>query len=76
MEFKRSKVFPGTQKPNIDGVYERDYSELVSPQWELCRYSNGVWYACECTVEHASKSTTKSIYQRFPWRGLATNDGK
>lgn len=75
---KRSKTFPGSQKPLLEGVYERNYADTgSSPRWHFCKYTkaNG-WLAFEDDPKTASEQFVHSSFQELPWRGLATKDGR
>lgn len=77
MNLKRSKTFPGTQKPEMDGVYERKYEDN---RWYLCKFElKRGWFWAHSIKKaplSASRETMLSGYQSLPWRGLATRDGK
>lgn len=76
MTLKRSKTFPGTQEPEMEGVYERDYGG----HWRFCKFTKRHgWHCGYCAsvgVAAASREEILSAFKSLPWRGLATRDGK
>lgn len=64
--------FPGDQKPNIVGVYERDLQFSISPL-RFSRWDGEIWYGYCGSIENAELDTEKSCYQKAPWRGLASD---
>lgn len=74
---RRSKTFPGSQKPEMEGVYERNYnSDGEYSNWAFCLFRNGVWMCSWPSAEEANQECWPSAVQALPWRGLATRDGK
>lgn len=79
-KLKRSRVFPGTKKPWMNGVYERNYADCIDNDdeediWLFCLFCDGQWMNSYQSVEDAMKGLP-SGFQSLPWRGLATRDGK
>lgn len=73
---KRSRIFPGSQKPEMEGVYERNYGDDLYDDWHFCAFRNGLWRWGNVFVEMAAIEVSPSDAQCLPWRGLATRDGK
>ena len=65
---RRSRTFPGSQKPDEEGVYERRYP---SGDWWYSRWHNGAWGPGHQTPDNAADSVIRSGRQNLPWRGLA-----
>jgi hypothetical protein len=78
-EADKTPWFPGTVKPTLEGVYEREYMDDVSPEDAMSRrfsrYANGKWYIGHPTVVLAEEERHQSLYRAgdndFAWRGLA-----
>lgn len=63
---KRTPWFDGSQKPVRDGVYERQFTN--GPHF--ARYANGLWYLSGTKFGYAKITTSVSIFQDIPWRGV------
>lgn len=66
---RRSRTFPGSQKPDEEGVYERRYPGVTG--WQFCRWREGTWGVGYRRPDHAADSLMVSGLQNLPWRGLA-----
>lgn len=75
-EPKLSAWLPGTWKPTLPGVYERDYRGVNIPVALInaclyCRWDGRFWYSCAETVQDAADKAWTAHEQTLPWRGLA-----
>lgn len=63
--------FPGDQKPEIVGVYERDI--FGYPPYYFSSWNGNYWKSYSTSVECATYVYGVSDHQSSPWRGLASD---
>lgn len=73
MKQRLTQWIDGKFKPELDGVYQRDYSYVQEDDLEItfCLFNHGKWRIFDYTVELANEELEASSYQNLPWRGLA-----
>lgn len=66
-EPKLSAWLPGTWRPGLPGVYERQHGGLT----QFSRWDGQFWHCSAATVERAAIEEARSLRQTLAWRGLA-----
>lgn len=64
---KLSPWFPGSWRPGLSGVYQRQHGGLP----HFSRWDGRFWYSESATVEGAADRAWASRHQMLTWRGLA-----
>lgn len=63
----KTNWFSAGQKPEREGVYERDAGNGIT---HYARWDGERWLAYHHDADEAAKSATVSAMQHLPWRGL------
>jgi hypothetical protein len=64
---KLSPWLPGSWRPGLPGVYQREYRGLT----HYSRWDGRFWYGEAATVADAADKAWPSRQQMLTWRGLA-----